>query len=49
LLFSRRGVEWILLVFPLWVLMVSVYILGGNLREPPQTSAPVLEEEKKHD
>jgi len=48
LLFSRRGIEWILLVFPLWVLQVSVSILVGNLRKPPQTSAPVLEE-KKHD
>jgi len=34
--------------FPLWVLQVSVSILVGNLRKPPQTSAPVLEE-KKHD
>ena len=48
LLLSRRNVEGILLVFPLWVLLVSLYILVGNLREPPRAAAPALEE-KKHD
>jgi hypothetical protein len=32
LLLSVGTVEWILLVFPLWVLLISVYILIDNLR-----------------
>ena len=41
-MFSSRFVEWILLAFPLWVLLVSLYILWDNLhdrrpsaRQPP--------------
>lgn len=34
LLLSSRYIEGILLVFPLWVLLISVYILIGNLRHP---------------
>jgi hypothetical protein len=37
LLFSRRYIDWILLVFPLWVLLISIYILIDNLRWSPQT------------
>ena len=32
LLFSGRATEWILLLFPMWVLLVSLYILFANLR-----------------
>jgi hypothetical protein len=32
LLLSVGTVEWILMVFPLWVLLISVYILIENLR-----------------
>jgi hypothetical protein len=39
LLFSGRYIDWILLVFPLWVLLISNYILIDNLRRPPQTVA----------
>ena len=34
LLLSSRYIEGILLVFPLWVLLISVYILIDNLRRP---------------
>lgn len=34
----------ILLAFPLWVLLVSLHILVGNLRGPSEVSAPALEE-----
>jgi hypothetical protein len=33
----RRRIDWILLVFPLWVLSISIYILIDNLRN---TSRP---------
>jgi hypothetical protein len=39
LLFSGRCIDWILLVFPLWVLLLSVYILIDNLRRRSQTAA----------
>ena len=32
LLLSGRYIEWILMVFPLWVLLISIYILIDNLR-----------------
>ena len=35
LLLSSRYIEGILLVFPLWVLLLSLYILIDNLRQPP--------------
>lgn len=35
LLLSSRYIEGILMVFPLWVLLISVYILIDNLRRPP--------------
>lgn len=34
LLLSSRSIESILLVFPLWVLLISIYILIDNLRRP---------------
>jgi len=34
LIFSGRYIEWALIVFPLWVLLVSLYILVDNLRSP---------------
>ena len=37
LLLSSRYMEGIILVFPLWVLLISVYILIGNLRRPPRS------------
>jgi hypothetical protein len=36
LLLSGRYMDWILLVFPLWVLLVSTYILMDNCRRPSQ-------------
>jgi hypothetical protein len=48
LLFASRNIEGILLAFPLWVLLVSLYILIGNLREPSRTIVSESEE-KKHD
>ena len=39
LLLSGRYIEWILILFPLWVLLVSIYILIDNLRRPPQVAA----------
>jgi hypothetical protein len=34
LLLSGRYVGWIIMVFPLWVLLVSIYILIDNLHQP---------------
>src|SRR6516162_1078172 len=39
LLLGERYIEWILMLFPLWVLLVSIYILIDNLRRPPQVAA----------
>jgi hypothetical protein len=39
LLLSGRYIDWILLVFPLWVLLISIYILVDDLRRPFQTGA----------
>jgi hypothetical protein len=36
LLLSGLYIDWIILVFPLWVLLVSIYILIDNLRRPYQ-------------
>jgi hypothetical protein len=36
LLLSGRYIDWILLVFPLWVLLISIYILIDNFRQSPQ-------------
>jgi hypothetical protein len=32
LLLSGRYIEWILMLFPIWVLLISIYILIDNLR-----------------
>jgi hypothetical protein len=45
LLFSSRHIEGILLVFPLWVLLISLYILIDNLRQPSLTVAASPEKE----
>jgi hypothetical protein len=39
LLLSGRYIDWIILVFPLWVLLISIYILIDNLRRPSQPGA----------
>ena len=39
LLFSWRYIEWVILIFPLWVLLISIYILIDNLRRPSQIAA----------
>ena len=39
LLLSVGTIEWILLVFPLWVLLISVYILIDNFRGALRTAA----------
>ena len=39
LLLSGRYIDWIILVFPLWVLLISIYILIDNLRRPSQPVA----------
>jgi len=36
LLMSGRYVTWIIMVFPLWVLLVSIHILIDNLQRPSQ-------------
>ena len=37
LLLSGRHTDWIFMVFPLWVLLISIYILIENLGRPSQT------------
>jgi hypothetical protein len=39
LLLTGRYIEWILMLFPLWVLLVSIYILMDNLRRPLPTAS----------
>ena len=46
LLLSSRFIEGILLVFPLWVLLISLYILIDNLRRPSPAAATTLENER---
>jgi len=46
LLFSSRQIEGILLVFPLWVLLISLYILIDNLRRLSPVSATTSEKER---
>jgi hypothetical protein len=45
LLFSGRGIEGMLLAFPLWVLLVSLHILVGNLRRASPGGSPALEKD----
>ena len=45
LLLSSRYIEGILLVFPLWVLLISLYILIDNLRRPSPTAVTSPEKE----
>jgi hypothetical protein len=39
LLQSVETIEWIPLIFPLWVLLISVYILTENLHGPSERLA----------
>lgn len=41
LLLSVGTIEWIPLVFPLWVLLISVYILIENLRGQRKTASSI--------
>jgi hypothetical protein len=45
LLLSSRYIEGILMVFPLWVLLVSLHILVGNLRGSSPETALELEKD----
>ena len=47
LLLSSRYIEGILMVFPMWVLLVSLHILAGNLRAPSPATTPELDK-KNH-
>ncbi len=47
LLLSSRYIEGILLAFPLWVLLISLYILIDNLRQPSPVVAITLEKERR--
>jgi hypothetical protein len=38
LLLSGRYIEWILVLFPIWVLLISIHILIDNLRRSPQSA-----------
>jgi hypothetical protein len=44
LLLSVGTFEWILLVFPLWVLSISLYILIDNFRGASQTAVEAIKE-----
>lgn len=46
LLLSSRYIEGVLMAFPLWVLLISLYILIDNLRQPSPTAA-TLEKERR--
>jgi hypothetical protein len=43
LLLSSRQMEGVLLVFPLWVLLVSLYVLASNMRAPAPPGAGDVE------
>lgn len=45
LLLSSRYIEGILMAFPLWVLLISLYILIDNLRQPSPATATTSEKE----
>ena len=38
LLLSGRYIEWSLMLFPIWVLLISIHILIDNLRRSPQSA-----------
>jgi hypothetical protein len=38
LLLNGRYIEWILMLFPIWVLLISIHILIDNLRRLPQAA-----------
>jgi hypothetical protein len=45
LLFGSYYIDWSFAVFPLWVLLISIYILIDNIRHPsglrPTSPAPI--------
>jgi hypothetical protein len=45
LLVSIGFFPWVSLVFPLWVLMISVYILIMNMRQPSETGSSLQEQQ----
>ena len=47
LLLSSRQFEGILLIFPLWVLLISLYILIDNWRRPSETSTAAGENQSE--
>jgi hypothetical protein len=42
LLLTSGFFRWLALIFPLWVLLISVYILMANLTKPRQAELPVI-------
>lgn len=49
LLLSGRSLDGILLVFPLWVLLISLYILIDNLKGPSPAATPAAEQAQDHE
>ncbi len=47
LLFSSRYIEGVLMAFPLWVLLISLYILIDNLRQPSPAATTTSEKERR--
>jgi hypothetical protein len=39
LLFAGRNIDWIVLVFPIWILILSLYILVDNFGVSPKVDA----------
>lgn len=46
LLVSISTVSWVFLVFPLWILLISVYILIENMRRGPTAAVPAPVEQE---
>jgi len=47
LLLSSRYIEGVLMAFPLWVLLISLYILIDNLRQPSPAATTTSEKERR--
>ena len=43
LILSIGLVSWVSLIFPLWVLLISIHFLLANLRNPPEQASPQSE------
>jgi hypothetical protein len=39
LLFAGRNIDWIVLVFPIWILLLSLHILVDNFGVSPKVGA----------